>query len=258
MLSLTRQLSGSQTRDPSSPKKMRSLKKQQTFDLDECCLVGHRQSPINIVTGEASPMTDFVANGTLEDLDDALLVYKHNLLLVYYDKGSFTFVDDEGESHWKSLQFHFHSLSEHQIDGKSYDAELHIVFQNVENPNQLLVTGVFLEGDATAPESEFITNLNLKDITEGEFRCNVKLDGLYELFKGFTVYNYKGSLTTYPFSENVEWLVISEPLRLPTEQINLFLDIWPNNPKFNHGQGNNRELQPLNSRTINSLKLGGN
>ena len=80
------------------------------------CQTGHRQSPIDIKTSDV--LTSFVhkGDGNLKDLKNAQLHYFHNQLQVNYTLGRFTFVDKNGESHWRSLQFHFHSPAEHFID----------------------------------------------------------------------------------------------------------------------------------------------
>ena len=65
--------------------------------------------------------------------------------------------DGEGESIWNNgtdekhftfLQFHFHSPSEHTINGEFYDAEVHFVHVNDEDPKEFLVVGVFLDSQS--------------------------------------------------------------------------------------------------------------
>ena len=43
------------------------------------------------------------AYGSLKILDNATLHYDHHKLLIEYDQGSFTFVDDNGVSEWNCL-----------------------------------------------------------------------------------------------------------------------------------------------------------
>jgi carbonic anhydrase len=222
------------------------------------CSVGHLQSPIDIQTSNVFTDSSLKAYGSVNNLNNATLQYDHHKLLVNYDQGSFTFVDEHGESHWKSLQFHFHSASEHHIDGYEYDVEFHIVFQNKNDPSKLLVTGFFIQGDPNAEPSDFLENLKLNNIEEGEHIRDVKLDGFYSKFDGVKTYNYDGSLTAPPCSENVEWLVISEPLRVPEHQVAQFLKIWPHNHDFAGGHGSDRKIQKLNTRIVKALNFGEN
>ena len=114
---------------------------QSGDNWDGQCSIGHLQSPIDIQTSDVFTDSALKAYGNLNNLNNATLQYDHHKLLVNYDQGSFTFIDEHGESQWKSLQFHFHAASEHHIDGYEYDEELHIVFVNKNDPNRLLVTG---------------------------------------------------------------------------------------------------------------------
>ena len=146
---------------------------------DGQCSIGHLQSPIDIQTSDVFTSSSYKAYGKLNDLKNATLQYDHHKLLVNYDQGSFTFIDDDGISEWRSLQFHFHAASEHHIDGYEYDAELHIVFVNKNDPHRLLVTGFFIQGDPNAEPSEFLENLKLNNLKEGDHTRDVKLDDLY-------------------------------------------------------------------------------
>ena len=55
-------------------------------------------------------------------------------------------------------------------------------------------------------------------------------------------FSYKGSLTTPPCSENVQWLILTNRLSLSKVQAKVFKDMLPSN--------NYRKTQPLNGRKI--------
>ena len=200
-------------------------------------------------------MPNIEASGKLLNVEDATMVYHYNQLQIVYDNGEFIYKRDNETTHWKSLQFHFHAPAEHHLDGFEYEAELHIVFKNVEDPTRLLVTGILLTADSDAERSEFIDSLKLEGITDGHYKRNIIFDGLYEKFFEASTYNYKGSLTTPPCTESVEWIVIGEPLRLSDDQIRLFLSLWPENKHFANGNGSDREIQKLNERQVYSIKF---
>ena len=60
---------------------------------------------------------------------------------------------------------------------------------------------------------------------------------------------YNGSLTTPPFSEDVNWFVFEESIELSPEQVNVFEDFL----ESAEIESNNRDLQPLNGRQFNEL-----
>jgi carbonic anhydrase len=61
---------------------------------------------------------------------------------------------------YRSPQFHFHTSSEHEIDAKNYDLELHIVFFADPRRDDLTtewigVTGFLFKEDANALDSPY-------------------------------------------------------------------------------------------------------
>jgi len=48
---------------------------------------------------------------------------------------------------YKSLQFHWHHPSEHQINGEYLDLELHVVHSNSDGSGKLAVTGLLFKVD---------------------------------------------------------------------------------------------------------------
>ncbi len=57
-------------------------------------------------------------------------------------------------------------------------------------------------------------------------------------------YRYTGSLTTSPYTEGVNWVVLNSPLELSMEQVDAFRALFPT--------GNQREWQRLNGRIIST------
>ena len=172
-------------------------------DWDGDWSTGHNQSPIDIDISKVLEMPKIEAFGKLQNIENATMVYDYHKLQVDYDKGEFLYKNDNYTTNWRSLQFHFHAPAEHHLDGYEYEVELHIVFKNVDDPNSLLVTGILLTADSDAERNEFIDNLKLEGITEGVHQRNVLIDGLYEKFSDGSTFNYKGSLTTPPWTESV-------------------------------------------------------
>lgn len=101
------------------------------------------QSPINIVTSRAVPGRHQIAfhyQTSKEHLDNLGHTVK-----VTYDAGSS--LEYDGVT-FDLVQFHFHTPSEHLLDGVTYPMEMHLVHAQHDRPERLLVIGVlFKEGD---------------------------------------------------------------------------------------------------------------
>ncbi|MCW8998260.1 MAG: carbonic anhydrase family protein, partial [Kangiellaceae bacterium] len=102
------------------------------------CKNGMEQSPINL--SEATIFDD--AKSLKSKFDDVPLSVINNghTIQVNVDNGSFT-KTERGKQ--RLLQFHFHSLSEHTLDGKSFPLEVHFV--HIDDAGMLSVLGVFFK-----------------------------------------------------------------------------------------------------------------
>ena len=187
------------------------------------------------------------------DISSGTLVFTHNKLQVDYTNGTAVFKDDSKVTVWSTLQFHFHSPSEHKINGKLYDAEMHMVFQGVTVPTELLVLGLIFEVNDTYGNNEFIDSLNLNSLNlAGSNNTNliISLNNLYANLCAQDKYNYLGSLTTPPCSETVNWFVFKNTMKITSAQLEEFSRLWKENEEFASGNGNNRVIQNLNGRSI--------
>ena len=55
-------------------------------------------------------------------------------------------------------------------------------------------------------------------------------------------YRYAGSLTTPPFTESVQWIVMKRPMEVSEADLSAYKTMFP--------EGNTREVQPLNDRVV--------
>ena len=93
------------------------------------CNEGTSQSPIDIVQKTAEENTKLGLINKLPNLKSKFVFADQAVKFSAEEdgKGS-TIVDDNGEREvYSFLQFHFHSPSEHTINGEFYDAEVHFV-----------------------------------------------------------------------------------------------------------------------------------
>lgn len=156
---------------------------------------------------------------------------------------------------YEPMQFHFHSPSEHTINGKQYPLEMHIVHmveyeyfeaELVENhpiKRYLGVIGILFEIDDTASPSAFIDSLQLDKVNMNE---KVTLDLTeFMAFQRPEYYGYSGSLTSPPCSEIVNWFLLKHVFKMTSSQFAKFAD-----RSIFQGNGNSRAVQPLNGRRI--------
>ncbi|MFW5886805.1 MAG: carbonic anhydrase family protein [Bacteroidota bacterium] len=129
------------------------------------------------------------------------------------------------EKEYSLLQFHYHSLSEHTVDGSHYPLEVHLVHK--KDDNDLAVIGIlFEEGE----ENEFFSRfLNKFPLEEGKYEEDFQIELATLLPASGAYYHYSGSLTTPPCSEIVNWYVMQEPLTASKEQIETFSTLLKDN-----------------------------
>ena len=198
----------------------------------ELCGTGKNQSPIDI----ASPSEQDVANIVFHyQSSEVNILNNGHTVQVNYDAGSYLELDG---IRFDVAQFHYHAPSEHEIDGKLFAAEMHLVHKSADG--KLAVVGLLLqEGSANEAFDPFINNLPAEP--SDVINAGVKINAMSFLPNIQTTYRYSGSLTTPPCSEGVNWLVMTTPVELSSAQLNKLVNLF---------EGNNRPVQPLHDRSL--------
>jgi carbonic anhydrase len=223
------------------------------------CNSTNRQSPIEI----PSIKDEFVKKGDGYAKIIDLVYQKINNVSVKYIHGHKWSTEDKnmgkitininGTSYDYELKsFHFHLYSEHRLESKQYPMEMHLVHQNdkddkdADDPNKNLVLGVLFDY-ADDKENKFLKDINL---ATNETIKDASISDLIK--KNDTFYFYKGSLTTEPCTENVNWIVFKDIKAMSYEQYKVFKNwVESSNPDYyGVGYGNARGPKPLNNRTI--------
>jgi carbonic anhydrase len=147
----------------------------------------------------------------------------------------------EGSKKWNLLQFHFHAPSEHTLDGKQYDAEVHFVHAN--DKGELAVVGVFVKkGKENAALKAVFVNAPSEIGTDPKPVAGATVDLKAVLPAKPSYFTYDGSLTVPPCTEGVTWFLLKAPIEASVEQIAEFHEVT-------HGD-TDRPVQPLNGRTV--------
>lgn len=149
-----------------------------------------------------------------------------------------------GRDVYELKQFHFHTPSEHTVDGKHHPMEMHFVHQS-ESGSFAVVAGFFAEG---APNENLQRLIDHFPGARGEtvHRPDVTIDPSVHLASEAPSYAYLGSFTTPPCTESVEWFLMRSTLAAGREQLAAF------EAKLDH---NNRPIQPTGSRSISVAPL---
>jgi carbonic anhydrase len=204
---------------------------------------GEHQSPINIEIDEAIiekeevPITYNYQPVLFEAENNG-----HSIEVIPHSKDNSITIDGEV---YTLNQYHMHTSSEHQINGKYYDMEIHFVHTN--EAGQIAVIGVMATEGAENNALSELFSLMPEELQEEGSACEVKesIDLSALIPTDSNVFRYEGSLTTPPTVENVLWHIYETPIELSREQLETFKALYPNNK---------RPTQPLNGREIIEYK----
>lgn len=197
------------------------------------CKEGNTQSPINILSKQAKQGAIHFDIEIAKTQNAKLENNGHTLEIQPDGKNTLEF---KGQV-YTLLQLHFHTPSEHAINGEITPLEAHYVFTNKDK--KLLVVGIlFKEGKSNALLEQMVKNMASKkgDIT------NINDVALASLLPNkLNSYQFDGSLTTPPCHQEVQWVVLKEIVDAGKSQIDELAKIMGNN---------SRPLQKLNGREI--------
>jgi len=204
------------------------------LNSDNCGCSGKNQSPIDIDTND-------VVKSNLPDIEfhnnpvKLKLVNNGHTVQANVDSGCSIIIDGD---RYDLLQFHYHSLSEHTVNGKHYPVEIHFVYK--DSSGALAVIGVFIKEGAENENYKPIWE-NLPSKPDEEYALSEPVDPGNLLPSDKRTYRYSGSLTTPPCTEGVKWFVMASPVEMSVAQIASAEKI------YNH---NYRPVLPLNARKV--------
>lgn len=218
------------------------------------CAIGKEQSPINITKKiikttnglkthyAVAPMT--IVKDGITDLrigkQHTVILDGHSVQLNFSEETAKEIANFK-QADYRLLQFHFHTPSETQLNGRSFPLEVHFVHQGEEG--KLLVIAVLVTTGAENPLLKKILAHLPAEIGE-EITIRGETVNPSELLpmKPNRYYTFPGSLTTPPCTEGVEWVVLANTVSASPAQIQALR-------KAVDGV-NARPVQPLNDRVI--------
>jgi carbonic anhydrase len=210
-----------------TPSALATLESQSPIDFRSDSTYFGRLPALNFNLSSDTPL-DVINNGSPDPEKTAVRANVNS------GAGSLTLSGHE----WDLAQFHFHTPSEHLLNGQASPMEMHLVFS--DSNDNLLVVGRWVEAGAFNSDLDPIFSNVPQNTSEtlhiDHFNLNTLIPASLESFR------YSGSLTTPQFDEGVSWVMLSEPLSMSSEQINAFSSLFP--------EGDAREVQDLNGRIV--------
>ncbi|WP_149095474.1 carbonic anhydrase [Paenibacillus terrae] len=205
------------------------------------CGNGQEQSPVNI------EHTHLEASHTQQPLQvhyttakASILNNGHTIQINTAGPGNTIVVDG---TRYTLKQFHFHHPSEHQIDGKNAEMELHFVHQS--DNGRTAVLGVLIQRGTENKAFNSIWSKLPKDTTSQDAALEEGINLASLLPKDLHSVRYNGSLTTPPCTEHVNWTILEQPIKMSADQISRFATIFPDN---------HRPVQQLGARELTADK----
>jgi len=174
------------------------------------------------------------------------------------------------------VQFHFHTPSEHMIDGKQHEMEMHLV--HLSDKGEIAVLGYlftvnpitvksesdddFLSLSDDSEVNEFLNQfwsqlpseetsadiplekpLSFESLFENSTKKQIKKTKSNALEIDMEIYEYMGSLTTPPYTEGVQWLVSKKMHFINHKQLKQLSACW-------NDKNNARPVQEYCGRTV--------
>lgn len=136
------------------------------------------------------------------------------------------------------VQFHWHTPSEHLRSARDYPIEMHFVHQDASG--HTLVVGVWVRPGPINPTLGRLYDHLVSECSADDRVGHIDVGAL--LPRRHTSYRYDGSLTTAPYTEHVQWVMLTDPITASPRQIDRFRTMFPT--------GNRRDVQDLNDRVV--------
>ncbi|XP_058078002.1 alpha carbonic anhydrase 7-like [Magnolia sinica] len=208
----------------------------------ELCKNGDMQSPIDLLDERVQVVPDLGKLKRSYKPTNAILKNRgHDIMLKWVDSAGSIHIN--GTQYWLH-QFHWHSPSEHTIQGRRYDLEMHMVHGSSDG--KIAVIGIMYKiGRPDTFLSELTKHIEaIADAHEGERQVGV-IDPRHLKIGSRMYHRYIGSLTVPPCTQGVLWTIIKKIRTVSREQVRLLRKAV--NDDF---ERNARPTQAINKRAI--------
>ncbi|KAM3689304.1 hypothetical protein ACB098_09G036800 [Castanea mollissima] len=206
------------------------------------CKDGRSQSPIDILNKSVK-----IASNT----GDLRLNYKASNATVKNTGFSIevAWEGDAGSIHidgkdYPLQQCHWHSPSEHLINGKRYELELHMAHIDATNKISVAHAQFYQIGEPDSFLSKFTEEIKSL-VKKKEERAKGVIDPRDSNMEAVKYYKYNGSQTFPPCAEGITWIINEKINTVSNEQVQLLREA-----NFDYAKNNARPVQALNDREV--------
>jgi len=144
-----------------------------------------------------------------------------------------------GDQVYSLEQFHVHVPSEHTIDGKHADMEIHFVHKS--SSGEVAVVAAMVHADSKDPIDVPIYKELPKQVGETVVADQATRNPVDFIPKDHSYLRYIGSFTTPPCTEGIRWIMMKNPISITPTVLAEFKELIG---------GNNRPVQMLNDRQV--------
>uniref|UniRef100_A0A9I9CK82 Carbonic anhydrase n=1 Tax=Cucumis melo TaxID=3656 RepID=A0A9I9CK82_CUCME len=205
------------------------------------CNSGKMQSPIDLLHKRVQIVPKFVDFKIAYKPTNATLKNRgHDIMLKWSDDAGY--IEINGTRYFLK-QCHWHSPSEHTINGEKFALEAHLVHQS--HNGHIAVIGILYQ---FGHPDYFLSTIkeHLEEISETNEYIEVNdIDPSLLRMDISSYYQYFGSLTTPPCTQNVLWIIAKKVRSVAPSQVELLRVAVHDDSNTNA-----RPLQPLNNRMI--------
>ncbi|OIT35140.1 PREDICTED: alpha carbonic anhydrase 7-like [Nicotiana attenuata] len=214
----------------------------------EACNSGEMQSPIDLsnervrIIRKPEKRNYKLCNATVKNRGHDISLQWHG------DAGSVLINGTE----YPLQQAHWHSPSEHTVNGRRYAMEMHMVHLNQNATNKIAVIGVLYKfGKPDKFLSKLIRNISSMIDKKDDVK-NAGMINPREIKIGSRkYYRYLGSLTVPPCTEGVIWSIKKKVRTISRDQVKLLREAV-----HDYAASNARPMQPLNKRPVYLMAPG--
>ncbi|KAL8501393.1 hypothetical protein ACS0TY_020796 [Phlomoides rotata] len=206
------------------------------------CNSGDMQSPIDLLNKRVRIVSHLgTLNRNYYPANATLINRGHDMMLRWTEDAGHIQING---TRYYLRQCHWHTPSEHTLNGRRFDMEVHLVHQSSDN--RTAVIGIMYK---IGRHNSFLTKINreLEALTHvQDIEKNVGIiDPELIKFGSRKYYRYIGSLTVPPCTQNIIWTIVRKVRTVTREQVHLI-----RSAVHDESEVNARPLQPLNERSI--------
>ncbi|XP_009776894.2 alpha carbonic anhydrase 7-like [Nicotiana tabacum] len=206
------------------------------------CNSGKLQSPIDLLNERVEIVSHLGRlHRSYKPSNSTLLNRGHDMMLRW--EGGAGHIKING-TQYQLNQAHWHSPSEHTINGRRFDLEVHLVHES--NDGKTAVVGIMYKiGRADSFLSMIEDDLKALAHTKGVERNIGVIDPKQVKLGSRKYYRYIGSLTVPPCTQDVVWTIVRKVRTVTREQMKLIREAV-----HDESETNSRPVQAANKRSI--------